>query len=90
MSNNICFSTRGFNDYVYWQMEDKRTLKRINMLIKDILRNGYTGIGKPEPLKGKLSGNWSREIDDKNRIVYMIKDNDDVEIIQCKGHYDDK
>jgi toxin YoeB len=90
MSDQITFTLRGLEDYIYWQTEDKRTLKKINLLIKDILRNGYTGIGNPEPLKGNLSGYWSREIDEKNRVVYKIKDNDDVEIIQCKGHYGDK
>ncbi|MCL2182665.1 MAG: Txe/YoeB family addiction module toxin [Chitinispirillia bacterium] len=90
MGENICFSARGFSDYTYWQTEDKRTLKKINKLIKDILRNGYEGIGSPEPLKGNLSGYWSREIDDKNRVVYRIKDGGDIEIIQCMGHYDDK
>ena len=90
MSDNIIFSLHGLDDYIYWQTEDKRTLKKINRLIKDILRNGYTGIGNPEPLKGNLSGYWSREIDEKNRIVYKLNDEDDVEIIQCRGHYYDK
>ena len=90
MTDNISFTIRGLNDYIHWQSEDKRTLKKINQLIKDIARNGYTGIGKPEQLKGSLSGYWSREIDEKNRIIYRIKGNDDVEIIQCKGHYGDK
>lgn len=90
MIDNISFTMRGLNDYIFWQTEDKRTLKKINQLIKDIIRNGYTGIGNPEPLKGNLSGYWSREIDEKNRIIYRLKENDDVEIIQCKGHYSDK
>ena len=90
MSDTICFSINGLDDYIYWQTEDKRTLKKINSLIKDIVRNGYTGIGNPEPLKGNLVGYWSREIDEKNRVVYRIKDDGDVEIIQCKGHYEDK
>ena len=90
MSNNVIFTIRGLNEYIYWQTEDKRTLKKINSLIKDILRNGKTGIGSPEPLKGNLVNSWSREIDDKNRLVYIIRDDSDVEIIQCKGHYDDK
>jgi toxin YoeB len=59
-------------------------------LIEDILRNGYTGIGHPEPLKGNLSSYWSREIDEKNRIVYRLLDNGNAEIIKCKGHYYDK
>ena len=78
-----------WEDYLYWQTQDKRTLKSINKLIKDIDRNGYEGIGKPEPLKGDLSGWWSRRIDDSNRIVYRIRD-DRIEIIQCGGHYRDK
>lgn len=75
-------------DYLYWQSQDKKTLKRINQLIQDIARNGYEGLGKPEPLKGALSGWWSRRIDVANRIVYRIS-GADVEIIQCGGHYGD-
>ena len=75
-------------DYLYWQSQDRRMLKRINQLILDINRNGYEGIGKPEPLKGSLSGWWSRRIDDTNRIVYRISE-DDIEIIQCGSHYGD-
>lgn len=89
-ADNVCFSLQGWDDYTYWQTEDKRTIKKINKLIADILRNGYSGIGTPEMLKGNLSGYCSREIDDKNRVVYRIKDNGDAEIIQCKGHYSDK
>lgn len=65
----------------------KKTLKRINTLIKDIERGYFDGIGKPEPLKGQLSGFWSRRIDDTNRLVYRIKD-DVLEVLSCKGHYD--
>lgn len=78
-----------WDDYVSWQHEDKKTLKRINMLVKDIERgNGFEGIGKPEPLRGNLSGFWSRRIDDTNRLVYRVKDGI-LEIVSCKGHYDD-
>ncbi len=77
-----------WEDYVWWQTQDRKTLKRINSLIKDSQRNGYGGIGKPEPLKGDLSGFWSKRIDDDNRFVYRIKDGD-LEILSCKGHYDD-
>ncbi len=78
-----------WDDYVSWQREDKKTLKRINALVKDIERgNGFDGIGKPEPLRGNLSGFWSRRIDDANRLVYRVKDGV-LEIISCKGHYDD-
>ena len=76
-----------WNDYVSWQQEDKKTLKRINSLIRDTLRSPFEGIGKPEPLKGDLSGFWSRRIDDKNRLVYRVRD-DSLEILSCKGHYD--
>ncbi|WP_410495513.1 Txe/YoeB family addiction module toxin [Cellulosilyticum sp. ST5] len=78
-----------WEDYLYWQTQDKKTLKRINQLIKDIDRNKYEGIGKPEPLRGNLSGYWSRRIDECNRIVYKIADNKLI-IIQCGSHYRDK
>ena len=66
----ILWEDRAWEDYLYWQKQDKRTLKKINELIKDIKRNTFEGIGKPEPLKDSLSGFWSRRIDDTNRIVY--------------------
>ena len=75
-------------DYIYWQTQDKKTLKRINNLIKDTERNPFEGIGKPEPLKGDLSGFWSHRIDDTNRFVYRIN-NDKLEILSCRGHYED-
>lgn len=75
-----------WEDYLYWQMQDKKTLRRINQLIQDIERNGYSGIGKPEPLKGDLQGYWSRRIDESNRLVYRIKE-DRIEILQCRSHY---
>lgn len=75
-------------DYIYWQTQDKKTLKRINNLIKDTERNPFEGIGKPEPLKGDLSGFWSRRIDDTNRFVYRIN-NDKLEILSCRDHYED-
>lgn len=76
-------------DYIHWQTEDKKTLKRINQLIKDIERNGHSGLGKPEPLKGNLSGFWSRRIDERNRLVYRIA-GDEIQIIQCRTHYGEK
>jgi len=84
-----------WNDYTGWQTEDKKTLKRINVLIKDIERNGYFGIGKPEPLKGNLTGWWSVRIDDANRLVFKITSDQTtseriIEIYSCKGHYSDK
>jgi len=75
-------------DYLYWQTQDKKTLRRINKLLQDIERNGYNGIGKPEPLQGDLSGFWSVRIDAKNRIVFRIENNQ-LEIWQCGSHYRD-
>ena len=75
-------------DYLYWQTQDKKTLERVNQLVKDIERNKFSGIGKPEPLKNNLSGWWSRRIDESNRIVYRFKDGN-LEISQCRGHYGD-
>ena len=77
-----------WEDYLYWQTEDKKTLKRINKLMKDIERNNFVGLGKPEPLKNNLSGFWSRRIDEANRFVYRIK-GDTLEILSCRGHYDE-
>lgn len=85
--NNLSFTTKAWEEYCYWQIQDKKTLKRINLLLADIQRNGFEGLGKPEPLKDNLSGYWSRRIDDVNRLVYKIN-NDQIEIIQCKGHYE--
>jgi len=76
-----------WKDYLYWQSQDKKTLKRINNILKDIDRNPYEGIGKPEPLKEDLQGYWSRRIDEVNRLVYKIVD-DQIVITQCGGHYD--
>lgn len=76
-----------WEDYLYWQSQDKKTLKRINLLIKDVERGNFDGLGKPEPLRGNLSGYWSRRIDDTNRLVYRIV-GDTLEILSCKGHYD--
>lgn len=78
-----------WEEYEHWQTQDRKTLKRISQLLKDIDRNGYDGIGKPEMLSGDLAGYCSRRIDDCNRIVYRIK-NDRIEIIQCGSHYRDK
>lgn len=85
----INFTECGWADYLYWQMQDKKIIKRINQLIQDIERNGYDGIGKPEALRGNLSGWWSRRIDDVNRLVYRLND-DGMEISQCRGHYSDQ
>ena len=80
------WSDHAWEDYLYWQTQDKKILKRINQLIKDIDRNGYEGIGKPEPLKYELQGYWSRRIDDEHRLVYLIVDNN-IEIVSCRLHY---
>lgn len=84
----LLWEDRAWSDYLYWQTQDKKTLKRINSLIKDIQRSAFEVIGKPEPLRENLTGLWSRRIDDTNRIVYFLKD-DVVYIISCKGHYSD-
>ena len=77
-----------WDDYTYWQTQDKKTLKRINQLIRDIERgNGFDGIGKPEPLKNEFSGFWSRRIDNTNRLIYRIT-GDTLEILSCRGHYE--
>jgi len=83
------WTDKAWGDYLYWQTQDKKTLKRINNLLKDIDRNGYDGIGKPETLAGDLSGWWSRRIDDANRLVYRIESNK-VIISHCRTHYGDK
>ncbi|MBR4948551.1 MAG: Txe/YoeB family addiction module toxin [Clostridiales bacterium] len=80
---------KAWNDYIEWINNDKRTLKRINQLLRDIDRNGYRCIGKPEPLTGDLSGFWSVRIDEKNRIVFRIEENT-IEIIQCGSHYGER
>ena len=76
-----------WEDYLYWQTQDKKTLKRINKLIQDIERNGCNSIGKPEPLKGDLSGYWSVRIDDKNRVIYHMTD-DVIELVGLRNHYE--
>lgn len=78
-----------WSEYLYWQTQDRKTLKKINRLLQDIDRNGYQCIGKPEPLSGNLTGFWSIRIDEKNRIVFRIE-NDTIEIVQCGTHYGDK
>lgn len=89
MSEKI-WSDDAWEDYLYWQIQDKKTIKRINQLIKDIERNGCAeGIGKPELLQGDLKGEYSRRINDKDRLVYHME-NDRIYIAHCKGHYGDK
>ena len=87
---NIVFTPTAWEQYTEWQREDKKMVKRINELIKDIDRNGLlTGIGKPEPLTGTLSGYWSRRINDKDRLIYKIDDTT-IYILACRYHYSDK
>lgn len=85
----IIFSKNAWEDYLSWQTEDKKVLKKINTLVKDIQRTPFEGIGKPEPLKFDLQGLWSRRIDLDNRLVYGI-DGDDILVYACKFHYDRK
>lgn len=82
----LLWEDRAWKDYLYWQTQDRKTLKRINVLIDEIKRNPFEGVGKPEPLKGNLSGYWSRRIDDFNRIVYFEKSGI-IYVISCRGHY---
>ena len=85
----IVFSLDAFEDYKYWEKQDKKTIKRINILIEDIVRNGNEGIGKPELLKNDLAGFYSRRIDEKNRLIYKLEKNVII-IIACRTHYQDK
>lgn len=84
----IKWAEDAWDDYLFWQTQDKRTLKKINRLIKSMQRTPFYGEGNPEELKGNLSGLWSRRIDEKNRIVYRVID-EELEIIQCRYHYND-
>lgn len=86
---NITLDEKAWLEYLYWQTQDKKTLNRINNLLKDINRNGYNCIGKPEPLKGDLAGWWSVRIDEKNRLIFKIE-NEVIKILECKTHYGDK
>ena len=83
----LLWEDRAWNDYLYWQTQDKKMLKRVNALIKDICRSTLDGIGKPEPLKNNLSGWWSRRIDETNRIVYY-EQGGIIYVVSCRGHYD--
>ena len=86
---NKIWQDGAWEDYIYWQTQDRRTLKRVNLLLQDIDRNGYDGIGKPEAFKGNLVGWWSRRIDETNRLIYRII-NGQIEIAQCRTHYSNK
>ena len=84
--SNLTFSDKGWDDYLYWQVTDKSKLKRINDLIKECIRTPFEGKGKPEPLKGNLSGYWSRRIDEEHRLIYAYADKT-LTIIACRYHY---
>ena len=81
------FVDESWEDYLYWQKIDKKMLKRINLLIKDISRQPYEGIGKPEPLKHNYRGFWSRRINEEHRLIYQVRE-DEIRIIKCRFHYD--
>ena len=85
--SSITFAEDAWDEYLYWQRQDKKTLKKINSLLKEIQRQPFDGTGKPEPLKGS-DGCWSRRINEKDRLVYFVEDNK-VIVVQCKGHYDE-
>ena len=87
--SKITFAEDAWDEYLYWQLQDKKTLKKINSLLKSIQREPYGGEGKPEPLKGSPDGEWSRRINEKDRLVYMIS-GENIIITQCRGHYSDK
>lgn len=85
----VLWEDEAWVEYLDWQEEDRKTLRKINKLVKDIQRNPFSGTGHPEQLSGNLSGWWSRHIDEKNRIVYRLKEGNII-ILSCKDHYDDK
>ena len=87
--SKISFSEAAWEEYLYWQIKNKKTLKKINELLKEIQRTPFTGKGEPEGLRGDLSGKWSRRINIKDRLVYEVSD-EMITVLQCKGHYDDK
>jgi len=87
MTDVLSWTKEAWSDYLYWQGQDKRTLRRINQLLVDTRRSPFEGIGKPEPLKANLSGFWSRRIDESNRLVYTV-DEGQLMIISCRYHYE--
>jgi len=87
MHRRLTWTHAAWSDYLYWQGQDKKTLKRIHLLIQDAMRNPNTGIGKPEALRENLSGLWSRRIDDEHRLVYAVEP-DQLVIIACRYHYE--
>ena len=89
MSKCLAWTDEAWADYLYWQTQDKKTLRRINKLITAVKRQAFEGIGKPEPLKENLSGFWSRRIDDTHRLIYAITETH-LTIISCRYHYSQK
>ncbi|MFL1486973.1 Txe/YoeB family addiction module toxin [Acinetobacter baumannii] len=87
MTRKTSFTPSAWETYMFWQSQDRKTLKRINLLIKDCLRSPFEGLGKPEALIGDLSGFWSRRIDEKNRLVYEVTDSA-ITILSCRYHYE--
>ena len=87
MWSKLVWTNAAWEDYVYWQNQDKKTLKRINLLVKEVMRDPEVGTGKPEPLRENLAGFWSRRIDDTHRLVYAIEKNQIV-VIACRYHYE--
>jgi toxin YoeB len=86
MTRRLTFTPDAWDDYLYWQAQDKKMLKRINIVLRDILREPFTGIGKPEPLRENLTGYWSRRINDTHRLVYTIEDQAII-VLACRYHY---
>ncbi len=86
MSRSISFSPEGWEDYLYWQTQDKKIAKKVNQLLKHCQRDPFLGIGKPEPLKNELSGAWSRRITEEHRLVYLVT-NEEIRVFGCRYHY---
>lgn len=86
MTRRLCFHPDGWEDYLVWQREDRATLRRLNRLIEQVLRTPFEGVGKPEPLKGDLSGLWSRRVTGEHRLVCQVRD-EAIVILQCRFHY---
>jgi toxin YoeB len=89
VARRVVFSPISWEDYLHWQLQDSKTLGRINLLIRECQRDSFRGIGKPEPLKGNYHGCWSRRIDEANRLVYRVNA-DDLEMLACRFHYGDR
>jgi toxin YoeB len=86
VAERVSFTAQAWESYLYWQAQDRKTLERVNLLIRECRRDPFRGIGKPEPLKGRLCGCWSRRIDEKHRLVYRVAAGN-VEVLSCRYHY---